>query len=178
MYKNEDDLIPKNSRIQVSRVIRNSVPVKASSVSTTLVQPPRPQQQSTEKPVVMIRKDLNKCPDKSQSSGIESNSSQTQNLDQYDQISDSDSEDSKTENKQPSNELTCQFNKQPDIPPADLLCPFEDKEKRERHLIIEAVVVSCCGYFICCRSCMIYNELNNKPSTLYKLLNFKVYVKL
>jgi hypothetical protein len=46
-----------------------------------------------------------------------------------------------------------QQQQQPSLPSAELLCPFEDKETRERHLMENAIVVPCCGYFICCENC-------------------------
>ena len=39
------------------------------------------------------------------------------------------------------------------LPPVELLCPFEDVEKGERHLMNNAVIAPCCGYFICCEDC-------------------------
>jgi hypothetical protein len=40
------------------------------------------------------------------------------------------------------------------LPSIELLCPFEDKERGERHLMTRAVLVPCCGYFICCEECL------------------------
>lgn len=38
-------------------------------------------------------------------------------------------------------------------PPVELLCPFMD-ETKSLHLIDNAVIVPCCGYFICCEECI------------------------
>lgn len=39
------------------------------------------------------------------------------------------------------------------LPPVEILCPFEDQDTHERHVINNAVIVPCCGYFICCDTC-------------------------
>ena len=43
------------------------------------------------------------------------------------------------------------------LPPVELLCPFEDLVKHERHLMKNAVIAPCCGYFICCEDCKLPN---------------------
>ncbi len=49
----------------------------------------------------------------------------------------------------------------PSLPPLELLCPFEDTDKNERHLMKNAVIAPCCGYFICCEECKLFKTLFN-----------------
>lgn len=49
-----------------------------------------------------------------------------------------------------------------DPPPEELLCPFEDKQSMERHLMNNAIIVPCCGYFICCEECKYIRKNQNK----------------
>ena len=40
-------------------------------------------------------------------------------------------------------------------PPPDLLCPYKDASAAT-HLMRNAIIVPCCGYFICCEECKFF----------------------
>ncbi|RNA26876.1 Retinoblastoma binding 6, partial [Brachionus plicatilis] len=174
VYKNDAELIPKNSRVQISRVVKNIGPAIAGGTIT------------------QTHKDNEKLADFRLKSKLHEKQARNElDLDDSILLGSNGSKNSDTHSGQDSPDLASQLyddiltengvngedfldqndpdtftlvNNRIDIkipkqgvgehkyeqdrPPGDFLCPFDDGQ--EKHLMENAIIVPCCGYFICC----------------------------
>jgi hypothetical protein len=154
VYQKDTDLIPKNSRVQINRVVKNIGPAIAGG---TIRLTHKESEQMENLKLKQQQQQLKQESETSQDKQLDLNvliqplspkatqPSPSANL-YADLLNEEDSlYSSPFINDQPANEPS-------QLPPEEILCPFE--ENNERHLMSNAVIVPCCGYFICCESCI------------------------
>jgi ABC-type transporter Mla subunit MlaD len=185
-------LIPKNSHVQINRVVKNIGPAISGKIVTSTHQESERladfinKQQKLQDKFLKIDDEIKKTIENTNSSSmlyndliqpitvsIPSTNSSSQDLKKdlspneslYADLLNDDDNTSNSSFQALSNDIL--LNKISDIspnkssykdlkeikPPTELLCPFEDFEKKERHLMSNAVIAPCCGYFICCEKC-------------------------
>lgn len=185
-------MIPKNSRVQINRVVKNIGPAIAGGVITKTHMESEQledlrvkQQQFQEKQLKNIRqiKETNDLMDqiihpqslvddgasKSSSfsdSDLKEEKPQSPGASIYSDFINMNDENSseelllasllESESDGKQADISMMETRDQELPPEELLCPFEDHEKNERHLIINAIIVPCCGYFICCEECNVH----------------------
>ena len=183
VYQKDSDLIPKNSRVQINRIVRNLGPAIAGGTITSTQKENellasiriKQQQKLQEITGTSTLDDITKpLSIKTQfsshvtSSPTSMNASPNENYKSSPRINQRTSiYDNLEENSSTSSSLNEQSKSiAPSLPPLELLCPFEDTENSQRHLMKNAVIAPCCGYFICCEDCKrcfrIFFEKQNK----------------
>jgi hypothetical protein len=155
IYQKDTDLIPKNSRVQINRVVRNPGPaITGGTITHThkenehiadlrLKQQHKLQQQELTKSHSEPETTIKTEP------ALTTTTTKSPNTSIYDSIDENS-------NSMPPILVST-------LPPVELLCPFDDTDNtnnnNKRHLMKNAVIAPCCGYFICCEEC-IRDKLN------------------
>ncbi|CAF0738685.1 unnamed protein product [Brachionus calyciflorus] len=190
VYKNDAEMIPKNSRVQINRVVKNIGPAISGGTITHTHKENENMMDMRFKNRIKTDLDLDDSILLGSTGSKTSDSQSGQNSPDasmlYDDIDSEPSlninplvtQDDFLDQKDPFNLVTKRIDikipiesnevvKSPrtkleqERPPDNFLCPFDDGQ--QKHLMVNAIIVPCCGYFICCEKC-IRDKLSQNQS--------------